>query len=101
MLLALPLHQARALAQVTCADCGKEVANLAKEGALQKSQQDLLERNRTYLAAIKSEDLSKAVKVRSNILILSVRIETTKNNIESSRLLLSSKDCNACPRPKP
>ncbi len=84
----------------TCADCTRETANLTTAIAQQKSQQDLLERNRAYLAAIKAEDLSKAVKVRSNILILTVRIETTKNNMESARLVLASKECSACPRPK-
>ena len=96
----LQLLPSGARGATTCADCTQEAANLATSTAQQKSQQDLLDRNRAYLAAIKAEDLSKAVKVRSNILILTVRIETTKNNIESARLVLASKECSACPRPK-
>lgn len=93
------LPAATVRADGACANCGSEFKRMSEQLVSQQSMQVLLEKNRAYLASLAKDDVSKAIKVKSNVLVLMVRLETLKNNIEGSRLFID-KQCKACPRPK-
>lgn|GEM_PF-5751288 len=62
---------------------------------LEADYKSLLDRNQKFLVTIQN-DTSKAIKVKSNILVLIVRLETLKNNIEANRGEVHAKGCIDC-----
>lgn len=96
VLLLAGIQSAAASSASSCANCVTQARVLADQQANQKTQSDLLQRNRDYLATLTKDDVSKSIKVKSNILIFMVRIETLKNNIESLKEAMTSSLCKAC-----
>jgi hypothetical protein len=93
--------EAPPVAPKNCAQCAPVQKQWVELQASLKSTQSLLDRNRVYLAGLGKEDVSKAIKVKSNILILMVRLETAKNNIEGALKILELPVCRACPKGSP
>jgi hypothetical protein len=92
------LPGATVMAAPTCGECASQARLLAEQEAIQRSQADLLKKNRDYLATLSKNDVSKSIKVKSNILIFVVRLETLKNNIDSLRETVGTQACRACAR---
>lgn len=80
-----------------CEDCaGPRSASQKLQTDLQ-NHEALLQRNKDYLGRLDPSEASKAIKVKSNIVILAVRIETIKNNLSVAQSDLQSKGCDQCP----
>jgi hypothetical protein len=80
-----------------CEECAPvRTASVKLQTDLQ-SHESLLQRNRDYLARLDPSESSKAIKVKSNIVILAVRIETIKNNLVAAQSDLQAKGCDQCP----
>lgn len=80
-----------------CEECTPVRASSAKLQTDLQSHESLLQRNRDYLARLDPSESSKAIKVKSNIVILAVRIETIKNNLAAAQSDLQAKGCDQCP----
>ncbi|MEK6705993.1 MAG: hypothetical protein AABZ06_09405 [Bdellovibrionota bacterium] len=81
-----------------CDDCREYFLQEKKHIVSDLMHKDLLARNKAYLEKIYLKDSSKAIKAKSNILVITIRIETNKNNLESLRNQIESKGCGKCER---
>jgi hypothetical protein len=83
---------------VDCGACRTLGASIQAQKNAEKTHLDLLERNRAFLASVNAKkDLSKAIKVKSNILVLVLRLETFKNNLLQMETEYRTKGCGQCP----
>lgn len=95
-LLAAALHPAGSAASDSCADCGAKRKLLVQHRNDEARYKDLLLRNQSYLKSQDGNDTSKLIKVKSNILVILLRIDTLKN--DASALDGEIRDqCRACP----
>lgn len=80
-----------------CSQC-QEIANEAKTitDESQRTNQ-LLESNKRALASVGQNEISKKVKISSNILVLSTRLETMANKKQVIHQQLQSPNCRNCP----
>lgn len=53
-------------------------------------------KNNDYLAKLDANDTSKAIKVKSNIVIIQLRLETMENEINSAAFYLATHGCVKC-----
>ncbi len=83
------------LKALSCPECTTLPSLISKLESSLKTHNDGLEKNKAYLASV-AGDVSKAIKVKSNILIYVVRIETLKNNLQVALAQKSSKECLTC-----
>lgn len=60
----------------------------------------LLKKNKAAVAKLGSDDTSKKVKIASNILQLTTRLETEKNTKIAADQTLFDNKCNLCPKPR-
>ncbi len=82
-------------ANADCSACATELSGVNQEKAAYTTYQDLLERNKQFLEGPGGQDASKAIKVKSNILVLMLKIDTAKNNTEALTKDIQKK-CPAC-----
>ena len=81
-----------------CAVCGKlggEVETLKTD---QATATEFLAQNRKALTLLGANDVSKRIKVTSNILILSARVETMGNNLQIKDQEFQKMRCQSCPK---
>ena len=86
----------RAGFSANCAKCQEYTREISASVALEANTSSLLQKNRAYLEKYGKIDVSKDIKLRSNILILSLRLETVRNNLEATRTESAQKGCAAC-----
>ena len=79
-----------------CGGCAIKTKSLETETTAHENYQALLRKNKEYMDRHGSRNPSSAVKVRSNMLIIALRIEASKNNIEALKSELESKGCAQC-----
>ncbi len=92
------LHSALA---ADCKVCTTNYTNATVATEILKRNQDLLDRNKKALTTLSEDDVSKRVKIASNILILTTRVEIQSNTkLAADKILFESK-CNLCPKPRP
>lgn len=97
LILALSMRATSTLAaSPNCANCQAQTKQLFNQQTAQKTHADLLRKNQEYLATLGKGDASKSIKVKSNILVLIVKLETLKNNIESLQEGLTAEHCSGC-----
>ena len=97
--LLIPLLFSPAHAAGNCpANCTPAIARLAsKEGELAKIR-DILAKNEDYLRRNPSVSPSVAVKIRSNIMISRLQIETAQNEKSVLETSLDKQGCKECRR---
>jgi hypothetical protein len=81
----------------TCDQCTGFLNGIEKETKLRASYLELKIKNEDYL---KKPDISPgaAIKVRSNIMLLGIKIETQDNKIEALKIQMNKAgDCSNCP----
>jgi len=84
-----------------CEECNKIHTEMSKEAGLRESYVVLKAKNEDYL---KKPDVpaGAAIKVKSNLMLLGIKIETQENKIEALKLQKKKlNDCATCPMPKP
>ncbi len=89
-------------AEANCDLCEK--LNRARSNTQQQhsGHQSLLKKNQDYLEKLNpSKDASKAIKVKSNILVIILRIETFKNELDTIDNQLKAASCQKCPLTRP
>jgi hypothetical protein len=79
-----------------CDSCNGEISGIQKASKNLKVFEDLKRRNEEFLKSPAAQDASKAIKVKSNILICMVKIDTEKNNIFGLKQELNKKACTTC-----
>lgn len=80
-----------------CLACAGKALELTKNTNGLKQHEDLLIKNRDYLSKINSDtSASQAIKVKSNILVIVLRIDTFKNNIDVLKKELEVPACKSC-----
>lgn len=80
-----------------CGACAAKKIDLTKNSAGLKQHEDLLAKNKDYLSKINVEaNASQAIKVKSNILVIVLRIDTFKNNIDVLKKEIESPACSGC-----
>ncbi|HRK01204.1 MAG TPA: hypothetical protein PLH57_00940 [Oligoflexia bacterium] len=84
---------------IDCSRCFDLLAEARGVEAETTRTNDLLESNKRALASINPRDVSKKVKISSNILVLSTRVETMANKRQILEQQLVQAACNGCPRP--
>ncbi len=80
-----------------CDECTGFQTGIEKETKLRASYLDLKNKNEEYL---KKPDITPgaAIKVRSNIMLLSIKIETQDNKIEALKIQMNKAGgCTHCP----
>lgn len=80
----------------SCAPCTTELTDLGIQTKLQNEQMNLIQQNKDYLAKYGSASKSASVKVKSNLLIISLRLEAAKNSITLLNAQLTKKGCVSC-----
>jgi hypothetical protein len=91
--------QAAAAATAVAPDCGGCASNrdkLAKQRAAQVRHKEVLAKNLDYLARLRPDDTSKAIKVKSNIVIIQLRLETMQNEISHAGDWIATHGCERC-----
>ncbi|MBI2606172.1 MAG: hypothetical protein HYW49_08845 [Deltaproteobacteria bacterium] len=88
-------------AAADCPACAKLFDSLAAVQAEKKSASELLAKNEEALSKISADDISKKVKLASNIFLLKTKIETKANNGVVLEKQITDMRCNTCPKPKP
>lgn len=83
-----------------CATCAVLASNVAKQVQYKAKTAEVITKNREYLAKNPTADASIRVKVNSNILVATLRVEAAQNNIETENRQLSEKGCSQCPPKK-
>ena len=83
-----------------CEDCNKLHVELNKEMSMRDSYLTLKTKNEDYLKKPNVPD-GAAIKVRSNLMLLGIKIETQDNKIEALKIQKKKlNDCSHCPNPK-
>ena len=83
-----------------CKECNKIHADLATEQKLRESYVTLKAKNEDYLKN-PAVPAGAAIKVRSNLMLIGIKIETQDNKIEALNLEKKKlNDCASCPLPK-
>jgi hypothetical protein len=80
-----------------CGPCRRLGDNRRLQDDALGKHKSLLARNHEYLAKLAPSDTSKLIKVRSNIVIINLRIETIENNIQSVVDAGKKAQCDKCP----
>ncbi len=96
LLACLLLFSAQMTQASTCAECvnhEKEVSSVKAQINLHKN---MLQKNQDYLAKLGPNDASKSIKVKSNILVFVMRIETFNNNLTALTAKNPSLTCSGC-----
>lgn len=95
---ALPsFYSASSWADADCLACSRKELELTKNSSGLKQHEDLLVKNKDYLSKINVDTYaSQAIKVKSNILVIVLRIDTFKNNIDVLKKELAVPDCKSC-----
>ena len=84
-----------------CGECNKIHAGLNAENKLREAYLVLKGKNEDYLKN-PSVPASAAIKVRSNLMLIGIKIETQDNKIEALNIEKKKlNDCTNCPVPKP
>jgi len=81
-----------------CSPCKDKFQELKNESEKEAYNKVLLKKNQDYLSSFGKINKSGAIKVKSNIFVISLRLETSKNNIEAIHTELTQKGCNQCPK---
>lgn len=87
-------------AAADCPACTKIYDDLATAQAEKKSASELLAKNEEALSKISPDDISKKVKLASNIFLLKTKIETKSNNGVVLEKQITELRCDTCPKPK-
>jgi hypothetical protein len=95
LLFGLVLGGAPQLTHASCVGCETQVTALKKAKSAQVTYEDLMQRNKQFLDGPDGQDPSKSIKVKSNILILQLKIDTEKNNVLASQQEITAK-CPSC-----
>ena len=86
-----------AVVAATCDECSRFHSGIQKEQQLRESYAQLKVKNEDYL---KKPDVAPgaAIKVRSNIMLLGIKIETQDNKIEALKIeMKKGGNCDQCP----
>ena len=81
-----------------CPACGAIFARREAAAKEEASNGSLLAANQNALAAISPSDISKKVKISSNILILTARAEKAGNDKTLIDQDFNAKGCQTCPK---
>ena len=80
-----------------CLSCSGKQIEMTKNMSGLKQHEDLLLKNKDYLSKINVESsASQVIKVKSNILVIVLRIDTFKNNIDVLKKELDVPACKSC-----
>lgn len=80
-----------------CSKCSEKNKELKSQVMYQSRAEEFLRRNQARLATQdKYKDESKIIKLKSNIVILDIKMETVKNNIEAVKQELAKLGCSQC-----
>lgn len=85
-------------ASQSCSFCSAKMDEIQKTAASLKLHEELLQKNKAYLAGLSPNDLSRSIKVKSNIMVFDLRIETMKNTIQAIQQEVQGKGCESCPK---
>lgn len=80
-----------------CAECAAARAEMLQLATQQKTYADLLTRNQAMIKTISPDDVSKKIKLTSNLLILASKVETLANNQTIKKMESDKKGCASCP----
>ena len=81
----------------TCEECDRFLNGIDKEAKLRENYVQLKLKNEAYLNK-PNVSPSAAIKVRSNIMLLGIKIETQDNKIEAIKIEMKKQgDCSQCP----
>lgn len=95
----LALHAGAPLeAAAACAACQPIRAQFEENEAYKRNVKAIIEKNQAYLRTLQTEETSKKIKVNSNILIASIRVETADHNLAALRKRMEEEGCAKCPK---
>lgn len=89
--------ETRSVSAAECDDCQAQRATYIRSQGDLQTHETLLQRNKDFLQRLDPSESSKSIKVKSNIVILAVRIETIKNNLGVLQGEMQTKGCDRCP----
>jgi hypothetical protein len=96
--LAISLGLFGGIAQGSSTDCGQcdiKEAALEKLRGEEKDLTELQKKNEAYLKGLKPDESSKAIKLRSNLTMIDIKISGLRDSIVSTHLEIS-KQCQQC-----
>ncbi len=88
-------------AAADCTACAKVSDELATAKTEKTSAVELLAKNEEALSNISPDDISKKVKLASNLFLLKTKIETKANNSVVFEKQITDMRCETCPKPNP
>ncbi len=80
-----------------CSECKKEATEIQQKTNFKERAALILKKNQDYMAAHPNAPESLAIKVRSNIIVTMMQIETSENEITLLQGNLKTKGCSKCP----
>ena len=81
-----------------CELCAKIQAQISSIEVEIKDSTSLLGGNQEYLTRVDPKQLSKVIKVRSNIMMILVRIAAQKKKVMEMKNQLQKEGCETCPK---
>jgi hypothetical protein len=79
-----------------CAECTLIRESIVQKSARMKALEEILRKNNEYLARHPNLSSSVNIKVKSNIVMASLKIETLQNEITFGESGLREKNCSDC-----
>ncbi|MBI3556314.1 MAG: hypothetical protein HY074_08630 [Deltaproteobacteria bacterium] len=98
VILTLAIFISRGSRAADCAACAKLVADFQASAQALETSRGLLAGNKAMLASLSPSDVSKKVKLTSNILILTAKLETAENQRTLYEQQYVTMGCSACPK---
>ncbi|MEO5971137.1 MAG: hypothetical protein ABIQ95_14505 [Bdellovibrionia bacterium] len=79
-----------------CNSCTAEIGGLKKAQEDLAARQTLLWKNQAAVNKIDAKEVSKLTKYKSNMILITLRIEIDKTNVQVATNILKSKGCSQC-----
>ena len=84
------------LGAVGCRRCSEQLNELAKEVGRKERLDKLMTQNKNFIQKYANKFPKQTIKVKSNIVVLSIKLETAVNHIESQVAELKKIGCDGC-----
>lgn len=96
LMVAICLFSKKTLAE--CTECNDLESKIAQKNGEKGRYEALLKSNEAYLEEVGKNDVSKRIKLRSNVMVISLRLEAVRNDLDflmSSDFQAKCKSCTA------
>ena len=82
---------------LNCDECGPKLTELTTKKSKMGRMSVILQKNKDYLAKNPGVSSSIAIKVRSNIVVATLQLETLDNEMQALTQDIKKTGCEACP----